>query len=238
MSSFDGKEYVITDGSRFIKRCNNGRYTQVNNQALADIYNTKKSASNVMLNSIPKGLSNGYYVAEIIGGDIVPCDIPSRKICVKYKDKDSDNYSKIYHDTQKWIERVSGLENIFEDAEIRGEELNREISKIDSKIVDLEHYIELSPSLNARDGYKVYRKLKDLLCRRRDIKNEIKVVSAINKNKDASTCIKNILSTVKQCEKQKYHPRILDELFIKGIDAMSMEVENNERKNNQSISCL
>lgn len=222
MSSRHRKEYVITDGSRFIKRSNSGRYTQVNNQTLADTYQTKKSAINVMYNSIPKWLSNGYYIAEIIDGNIVPCDNPSKNNCDNDNGYKSDGVRKMYHDAQKWIDRVSGLEHIFDDAEKRGEELSNEISIIDSKIVDLEHYIELSHSLNARDGYKVYRKLKDLLCKRRDIKDEIKIVSAINKNKDASICIKNIVSTTKQCESQKYHPRILHELFHNGIDSMDI----------------
>ena len=73
----------------------------------------------------------------------------------------------------------------------RNYEISQELSEVESMIVDLEHYIEFSV-LNARDGYVAYKKLHNLLLRRRKIKNEQKVVNMITKNYGIADDIKQI----------------------------------------------
>lgn len=61
---------------------------------------------------------------------------------------------------------------IFQDV-IRTYENNIEIIKqTEGELLDLEHEIELSNPKNARDGYKIYKELREIRVRRRTAKDE------------------------------------------------------------------
>jgi hypothetical protein len=213
------REFVLTNGTKFIKCDINGQYKEVSNLNIADIYDSQKTATNVMLNSISKALSRTYYVAEIVDGNIIQCSASRPNKVVKSKSKQSYRFDSDFADT-KWCKSFVGLEDLFKEAIKRGRELSQEISDIDSQITDIEHYIEFN-SLNCRDGFKIYKKLKDVLQRRRYLKNEQKIVNAINKNHSASEHIKNITSVIGEYEKCEYQPRILINLFENGVKAIT-----------------
>lgn len=62
--------------------------------------------------------------------------------------------------------------DIFKDV-VNNYERNLEIIKqTEGELLDLEHEIELSEPKNARDGYKIYKELRDVRIRRRQAKNE------------------------------------------------------------------
>lgn len=62
--------------------------------------------------------------------------------------------------------------DIFKDV-VNNYERNIEIIKqTEGELLDLEHEIELSEPKNARDGYKIYKELRDVRIRRRQAKNE------------------------------------------------------------------
>lgn len=67
---------------------------------------------------------------------------------------------------------ASTIVTIFKDV-IETYEKNAEIIKqSEEELVDLEHEIELSNPKNARDGYKVYKEIREVRIRRRQAKNE------------------------------------------------------------------
>ena len=80
------------------------------------------------------------------------------------------------------------------------------------EISDVIHYIEFN-NLNAREGYKIYKRLNELLCKRRHLKFEQKIVSSINRNRRASDYISDIIATIKECTNDVYKPRIATDLF-------------------------
>ncbi len=207
----DKREFVLTNGSKYIKCDINGNYKQVNNLCIADTYETQKTASNIMINSLPKSLRYTYYVAEIIDGELVPCNSPYPPKITRIKGTKSFQFENSCNDV-KWCKSFMGLDRVFEEAEKRYKELPQELSDIEAQVIDLEHYIEFV-SLNARDGYKIYRKLKELLNRRRILKYESKIVNVINKNKSVLEGVNNILFVIDECQNSAYKPRVLIDLF-------------------------
>ena len=108
------------------------------------------------------------------------------------------------------------MDGFFEEAGKRKKELPQELSDVEAEIVDVEHYIEFV-LLNARDGYKMYKKLHQLLVKRREIKDELKIVSAITNNYSVKENISTIVGTINGCANASYTPRVLSSLFKEGV---------------------
>lgn len=70
----------------------------------------------------------------------------------------------------------STIVTIFQDV-IKTYENNVEIIKqAEGELTDLEHEIELSSPKNARDGYKIYKELREVRIRRRTAKDENQIL--------------------------------------------------------------
>lgn len=70
----------------------------------------------------------------------------------------------------------STMITIFQDV-IKAYENNVNIIKqAEGELLDLEHEIELSNPKNARDGYKIYKELRDIRIRRRTAKDENQIL--------------------------------------------------------------
>lgn len=70
----------------------------------------------------------------------------------------------------------STIVTIFQDV-IRTYERNIEIIKqTEGELTDLEHEIELSNPKNARDGYKIYKEMREIRMRRRTAKDENQIL--------------------------------------------------------------
>jgi hypothetical protein len=90
--------------------------------------------------------------------------------------------------------------------------INRQIAEIELEIEDLYHYIEFS-NFNAAQGYHAYKMLKERLIKRRQLKDEQKILDVIQE-KNMLTCTKDIIdNTVSKLESRSYRPRVLEELF-------------------------
>lgn len=210
-------QYVITDGEKYIKSNFNGKVTQATNITMADVFDTKQQAMSFLKNSICKAWQRKYYVAEYENGDVVQCTVPKPPKTIK---KITDKVFEISDEPlglTEWELRLDGMQNLFRDAAKRANELSQEMSDIEAKIVDWEHYIEFT-KLNAREGYKAYSALNRLFEQRRAIKNEQKLVSAINRNQNCSNGMTEIINVLEGLKHQKYRARALPELFECGID--------------------
>ena len=205
--------FILTDGNRFIKQDVDGKYKQTTNLSLADTWDSHKVAEAVLKNSIPRSLSSIYYVAEIVNDEIVKRSNPATRR-EKKRTGDVIRFNNSFGDSE-WCKCFEGLDLVFEKAFKRGYELSQEIQDIDLEISDVVHYIEFN-NLNAREGYKIYKKLNELLCKRRSLKFEQRVVTSINSNHKAIDYINNIISTINDCKKDVYKPRILADLFKEG----------------------
>lgn len=114
--------------------------------------------------------------------------------------------------TIEHIEIFDNLETLAFEVGKRKAELNKELSKVDKEIADINHCIEFYP-LNACQGYKMAKMLKERLQKRRDIKNESETLARISRmsvGDIGSGKGRNVLESTKT---KKYQPRILVELF-------------------------
>lgn len=75
------------------------------------------------------------------------------------------------------VETVKQLQSLISTEHT--DELSKKLSQLDKYIVDAYHYIEVS-NLNAAQGYKAYKRLKEVLVARRKVKNELAVILRIH----------------------------------------------------------
>lgn len=94
----------------------------------------------------------------------------------------------------------------------RKEYLISELDKREKERNDVYHYIEFT-SLNACQGYKAYKLLKNILIERRQIKNELQQIEIMLNNTDTET----ILTESNKVSNKHYSPRILNDLFKVGV---------------------
>lgn len=212
------REYVITDGKKFVQKDFRGIYKQTSSCGLADIYETEESATKVLKNSIPRSWRTTYYVAELINGELCQCSLPKPKVekgegAGVYK----LNYFKDSSVDIEWCHGFRELDGIFKKAANRANALAKELVEVEKDVKNAYHDIEFS-NLNAREGYKAYRNFREILRKRRRLKNESRIVNAINANHAASTLIENIIKEINFCDKQEYKPFMTDS-FLKNSNA-------------------
>lgn len=117
--------------------------------------------------------------------------------------------------TKKSIDYYEDIKNInlkIENLKVSLAELENQQKIIDLKINDYQHYIEFN-KLSASLGYCAYSELRNLLIKRRSIKNEIARINVFLKsfNNDIDFC--SMENKLQQIDNQRYSPRILFDLF-------------------------
>lgn len=88
--------------------------------------------------------------------------------------------------------------------------LYNELSNVDCELSNRLHDIELTSSKNACDGYKEYKKIKEVLHKRREIKDELIVVNAILEENLKSVNSTRIQKVVDGLSKRKFTIRDVD----------------------------
>lgn len=108
---------------------------------------------------------------------------------------------------------LESLEETIKKMWDRKNALSGQIGRADKEINDLYHYIEFS-DLNASQGYKAYKMLHDCLTRRRELKDEFRLLEIVMN--DSGLNMKNVNHAKKKISKEEvkhYNPRILNQLF-------------------------
>jgi hypothetical protein len=198
-------QYVITDGNRWIMRDRKGCYVPTSCEALADIYGNKE-ANSVYNNNLSKAFKSCFRVQKY---DQSPELI---KQMTHEETQEKTERVAIAENIQHWIEKVKGLNGLASEAVHRKNELTDQLSTVDKEICDILHYIEFC-NLNAAQGYKAYKMLKERRIKRRSIKNELQVVDIILGKKISETATDEIEKAISGMDKRKYEPRVMTELF-------------------------
>lgn len=180
-------QYVITDGTRWIMRDRNKKYVPTSNEALADVFGNKEA------NSVDKPPA---LIKQISHEEV----------------KLNTETVSIAENIQYWVDKVSGLNGLAAEALYRKEELINQLSEVDKELCDINHYIEFC-NLNAAQGYKAYKMIKDRRIKRRSIKNELDVLNIILGKKISETATDEIQKAISGMDKRTYEPRVLNELF-------------------------
>jgi hypothetical protein len=198
-------QYVITDGTRWIMRDRKGKYVPTSCEALADVYSNKQ-ANSIFQNQLSKALKSCFHVEKI--------DKPPELIKQITQEKVNENTETPSNseNIQYWIDKVSDLNGLASEALHRKDNLLSQLSKIDQELSDIDHYIEFV-NLNAAQGYKAYRMIKDRRIIRRSIKNELDVLNIILGKKISETATDEIQKAISGMDKRTYEPRVLNELF-------------------------
>lgn len=198
-------QYVITDGSRWIMRNRNGKYVPTSCETLADVYSNKQ-ANSIFQNQLSKALKSCFHVEKT--------DKPPELVKQITQEETQENTEKvsIAENIQYWVDKVKGLNGLASEAVHRKNELTDQLSTVDKETCDILHYIEFC-NLNAAQGYKAYKMLKERRIRRRSIKNELQVLDIILGKKISETATDEIQKAVEGMDKRKYEPRVMEELF-------------------------
>ena len=198
-------QYVITDGSRWITKNRNGKYVPTTCEALADTFGNKE-ANSVYNNNLSKALKSCFHVEKT--------DKPPELVKQITQEKVNENTETPSNseNIQYWIDKVSDLNGLASEALHRKDDLLSQLSKIDQELSDIDHYIEFV-NLNAAQGYKAYRMIKDRRIIRRSIKNELDVLNIILGKKISETATDEIQKAISGMDKRTYEPRVLNELF-------------------------
>ena len=198
-------QYVITDGSRWITKNRNGKYVPTTCEALADTFGNKE-ANSVYNNNLSKALKSCFRVMKV--------DKPPELVKQITQEKVNENTETPSNseNIQYWIDKISDLNGLASEALHRKDNLLSQLSKIDQELSDIDHYIEFV-NLNAAQGYKAYRMIKDRRIIRRIIKNELDVLNIILGKKISETATDEIQKAISGMDKRTYEPRVLNELF-------------------------
>lgn len=198
-------EYIITDGSRFIYKNHAGKFVPGPTEAMADVF-TKKQAEGILNGSLPKALKSVFRIEK---WDSPPDLI---KQATKEEAQRNNENTIITENIQQWIDKVSELNGLKDDALKRKENLCKQLSDIEKELTDLAHYVEFC-DLNAAQGYKAYKMIKERRIQRRAIKNEIAVIDVIIDDQFGSSLVEQVTKAVHGMEERTYVPRALNELF-------------------------
>lgn len=198
-------QYVITDGTRWIMRDRKGKYVPTSCEALADTFGNKE-ANSILQNNLSKALKSCFRLQKI--------DKPPELIKQITQEKVNENTETPSNseNIQYWIDKVSDLNGLASEALHRKDNLLSQLSKIDQELSDINHYIEFC-NLNAAQGYKAYKMIKDRRIIRRSIKNELDVLNIILGKKISETATDEIQKAISGMDKRTYEPRVLNELF-------------------------
>lgn len=198
-------EYVITDGSRFIFKDRSGKYVPVTSEPMADVYG-KRQAELIFNNHLSKALRKVFRIER--------CDKPPNNV-KQVNDQDlANNTEKVMlsNNIKLWLDKIETMNGLVDDALKYKYVLLQQLSNIDKEICDVMHYIEFS-NLNAAQGYKAFKMIKDRRIKRRTIKNELAVIEIIISKKFSDSMREEIVKAIEKLDKRTYEPRILKELF-------------------------
>lgn len=187
--------FIITNGSGYIYYDKNQKMATTNKRELAKRF-TKEKAENFMKNLAGTMKNLGYRME--------PDDETNQVIEQVISDTD-ESIAEI-------LTQVRSFESYMQDIGKKRDTLTYELSKVDAEIEDILHAAEFY-NLNACEGYKLYKMLRDAGIKRRKLKDYIEVVGYVERatGKDFANNVgsKSILGK----ETRKYTPRVLNELF-------------------------
>lgn len=178
-------EYVITNGKQFAS--NGSASTIASSLSDAFRWKTRESAENVLDEAHRRRrmpLDGSYHVNEII--PYIP-ELDTELDCA--------------------IFQVQSFICIYKQYAGEDQSLQKKLSKVDRKISDLEHYIEMQ-DVSSVKGYKLYKKLQELRRERRQIKKTMSLVKALSCINQES--IAEIEKALRYINADCYMPKELD----------------------------
>lgn len=186
-------DYVIRSGKVYI-RINNGKAETCteNNKGLF----TESKAKNI-LDSLPKTLKRYGFRVEAIP------DIPP-------KVNENKRY-KVPKSVSQWIDKFGTIGQVLSEARARSNILIAEINTCDDELIDIVHDAEMEEDMNLYQGWLLYVRLRKNRRKRRELKDELLIISDILDDIDPSQFQRNrIQRAVDGLLHRKYKYRVTE----------------------------
>ena len=202
-------DYVITNNKKiYIKLDKNGT-PQTCSKSLAQRFSYNKAMN--ILDHIPKQMKKFHFNVKAIP------EIPEKKeknIEIKEKqDKKvlkKENYV-LSESISNWIEKLKFCDDIINEIKERKEKLCIALSNVDKELNNELHKIELEKSKNACEGYYEYKRIKIILEHRREIKDELLVISHVLQSDYTYLQKESVEKVVNGLSKRTYKFRVTEE---------------------------
>lgn len=110
------------------------------------------------------------------------------------------------------LDKVKEISTFTKEIEERRLYLIEMVHNIDLEIVDIEHAAEFY-TLNASQGYKLYKMLHDARIKRRTYKDELQKIDLSLGTSIRSVNMENLEKSIIGMDHRKYEPRVNKELF-------------------------
>lgn len=117
----------------------------------------------------------------------------------------------------RWVEKFGICDDILKEVEIRKKELIQIISSYDRSISNWLHSVELEKKKNACAGYKKYSDVKDIVDKRRCVKDELMIINNVLKMDFRELDRDIVHKTVIGLAKRKFAYRIVEEDETKSV---------------------
>lgn len=166
----------------------------------------EQSKAKNILDSLPKTLRRLNFKVEAIP-DIV---VKDTSIQIEKKQIQNVNYS-ISDNLQQWIEKFGVCDDILKEAQKRKDELIRELSNIDKQFSNLVHEIEFEGKIDLYGGWQERNKIKENREKRRNIKDELFVISNVLRMDFRNIDRTTIRKVVAGLANRKFTYRIVEE---------------------------
>ena len=167
----------------------------------------EESKARNILNGLPKTLKRLNFRLEAIP------EIKSKEELVNSAKKEViENNNYIVPDTVKqWVEKFGICDDILKEAQKRREELNRELSEIDKAFSNIVHKIELEDRIDMYGAWKERIDVQKNRRKRREIKDEMLVISSVVKMDFRNLDRNTIDKVVAGLAKRKFTYRMVEE---------------------------
>lgn len=207
--------YVLTNGTSYLVKGRNGKFTETNNVTLADrMY--YEDAMRVYKSGLSKVQKRLYKVVPIDerANKVEENSLKKHEQTIFSEDGFSfnglycnlDDAETLLRQAQEVIAKQEKyIADILRQKEERVSELKEFVITEEQKIMDLLHLLELE-SLNAVEMMQVAKKLKEVRIQRRKYKDEIKMLQGITKDSIKLGTYKNVVTFL---ENRTYQPRVL-----------------------------
>jgi len=208
--------YVLTNGKNYLGVSVTGQLTAVSNIEYATQFAKLEKAENAIKN-LAKPLKNlGYHIEEYNGLKQTTKYVQK---AVEYKEDELSEENRfiteeslssitealeILHNFEDWFLPLYNNKSYFE----------AQLEVYEKQQRDIEHAIEFY-NLNACEGYKMYKLLKETRVNRRKAKDILEIIQRVSECLQSTFFEHNPSARVEALLKRKYSPRELNELFQK-----------------------
>ena len=230
--------YLITDGKGNFVRYDHtkNRYVTVRSQFLADKWEERTKAKNILESSLPKAYKKKFKVRETeddrtpseiaksVGVEETPRSMPETKPSVVQVKKSTtlNNGAKLSvsvafpttenQNLEKVRQNVTLLKELAYDRDQRVSLLYEQLSQVDQELSDIAHYMEFY-TLSACNGYKAYKEFHNARKKRRVIKEELDALKRLGDCTLDPSALADVQAFVENTSDRKYRPRVRTDLF-------------------------